>query len=75
MLVVDRYTKIVLSIIALCLVVLCLEQSHWGKVETVQAQGQVFMVQGYMFNGNPYLLGDGPNQKPGIPVVEVPSHH
>lgn len=69
---VDRYTKIVLSIIAGCLIVLCVEQSRWGRVETVQAQ-QPFVIEGYTFDESGtqknYHLGNGSGEKPGIPVV------
>jgi len=66
----DLYTKLVLSMIAACLVVLCFEQSHWAKLETVQAQ-QPFQIEGYNFDGKFYRLGSGLNDRPGIPVVVV----
>jgi hypothetical protein len=65
---VDLYTKVILSIIAGCLVVLSFEQAHWNKVETVQAQ-QPMLINGYTFDGQSYQLGTGAGQKPGIPVV------
>ena len=72
MLTVDRYTKIVLSIIAGCLIVLCFEHSPWGKLEAVQAQ-QPFVIEGYTFDESgtqkTYHLGNGSGEKPGIPVV------
>jgi hypothetical protein len=72
MLSVDLYTKVVLSIIAVCLVVISVEQSHWSKLETVQAQ-QPMLISGYNFDDSgtqkQYRLGNGAGEKPGIPVV------
>ena len=71
---VDLYTKAVLTIIAVCLFVLSVEQSHWNRLETVQAQ-QPMVISGYSFNDSGtqkvYMLGNRSGDKPGIPVVVV----
>ena len=75
----DLYTKIALSIIALCLLVLCVEQSPWSRLETVQAQ-QPFIIQGFSYDNNgiqkTYHLGTNASadEQLGFPVVVVRGH-
>jgi hypothetical protein len=70
----DKYTKVVLSIIAVCLVVLCFEQAHWNTLQTVQAQ-QPTLINGYSFDDSgttkQFLFGNGNGEKLGLPVVVV----
>jgi hypothetical protein len=71
----DLYTKVVLTIIAICLGILCLEQSHWNRLETVRADsGQVY-IAGYVFDSGgstkTVRLGSFNDDRPGIPVVVV----
>jgi hypothetical protein len=71
---VDAFTKVVLSIIAACLVVLCFEQARWSNVETVQAQQPTdTMIKGYIFNDSGQdkrvAFGNGAGQMPGLPVM------
>jgi hypothetical protein len=66
------YTKVILSIIAGCLVVISFEQAHWSKLEPVQAQQPVVCtISGYNFGGKQIPLGNGAGEGPGIPVVQV----
>jgi len=71
---VHTYTKVILSIIAVCLVVLCFEQAHWNTLETVQAQ-QPMLINGYSFDDSgttkQILFGNGNGEKPGLPVMVV----
>lgn len=68
----DLYTKVVLTIIAVCLAVLCIEESHWNRLQTVQAQSGQLVISGYTFShlGNTRVVQLGDNS-PGIPVVVV----
>ena len=70
----DLYTKVVLSIIAACLLILCIEQSHWSKLDAVQAQ-QPFVIEGFTYHGvgapQTYRLGTNSGEQKGIPVVVV----
>ena len=70
----DLYTKVVLSIIAGCLLILCIEESHWGKLAAVQAQ-QPLVIEGFTYHdvGAPqtYRLGNNSGERRGIPVVVV----
>jgi hypothetical protein len=70
----DLYTKAVLTIIAACLFVLCIEQSHWNRLNTVQAQGvkpQEVVISGYVYdlNGQRSVFTFGNTRAHGIPVV------
>ncbi len=72
----DLYTKSTLTIIAACLLVLCLEQSRWNRVEAVQAQAakaQEVVISGYIYdsNGERKLVTMGNFAAHGIPVVVV----
>jgi len=77
----DLYTKIVLTIIAVFLGVLCVEQSHWIRVESVHAESpQQVVISGYVWHKNGkedmVLLGsqlDKGNYNPGIPVFIQPA--
>lgn len=64
----DLYTKIVLTVIAAFLGVLCVEQSHWGRVQSVQAaEPQQVIIRGFVANNTLYDLGGDH----GIPVLIV----
>ena len=67
----DLYTKIILTIIAVCLVVLCLEQSHWNHVETVQAQTEGVLIKGYVVTsgGHSRTVLFSPEGQAGVPVI------
>jgi hypothetical protein len=69
----DLYTKVVLTIIALCLAVLCVEESRWNRLETVQAQSGQVVISGYAYNESGslhvYALGNRYGDKQGIPVA------
>jgi hypothetical protein len=67
----DLYTKVVLTIIATCLVVLCLEQSHWTRVDTVQAQTEGVVIKGYVVTsgGHSRTILFGPEGQAGVPVI------
>lgn len=70
----DRYTKIILTIIAACLLVLCLEQSHWSHVDSVQAQSGGVLIKGYIVTsdgGNQKTILFGPYGQAGVPVIVV----
>jgi hypothetical protein len=69
----DLYTKVVLTIIALCLAVLCLQGSRWSHLDTVHAQSGEVVIGGYAYNDNGTVkvipLGNGYGRAAGIPVV------
>jgi hypothetical protein len=67
----DRYTKVVLTVIALCLAVLCVEGAHWSRVDTVQAQSAGVLIRGYIINegGRPKTVLLDSNSTSGIPVI------
>ncbi len=67
----DLSTKAVLTIIAICLAILCLEQSQWNRLETVRADsGQVY-IAGYVYDsyGTQNTVRLGTSGAAGIPVV------
>ncbi len=65
----DLYTKIVLTMIAVFLAVLCVEQSHWNHLQTVQATGpQPVVISGFVYDGKFVDLGAGYGKSPGVPV-------
>jgi hypothetical protein len=67
----DLYTKIILTIIAACLVVLCLEQAHWNHVDAVQAQTEGLLIKGYVVTsgGHARTILFGPEGQAGVPVI------
>ena len=67
----DRYTKVVLTVIALCLAVLCVEGAHWNRVDTVEAQSSGVLIRGYIINeaGKPKTVLLDANRTSGIPVI------
>jgi hypothetical protein len=74
----DFYTKSVLTVIALCLMILCIEGTRWNRVETVHADGpQQVLISGYVWhekNGKEdvVLLGsrlEKSEYSPAIPTV------
>jgi hypothetical protein len=67
----DLYTKIMLTIITACLVVLCLKQSRWSHVDAVQAQTEGLLIKGYIVNsgGHTRTILFGPEGQAGVPVI------
>jgi hypothetical protein len=69
----DIYTKVVLTIIMICLAVLCVEDSHWNRLQTVQAQSGHVLIGGYTFEEDgktqSFRLGTDSGDRSGIPVV------
>jgi len=71
----DLYTKFILTVIAGCLLTLCLQGAHWNRLETVQAQSpQQVLISGYVWDKHgvqtTILLGDvfEKDHNPAIPV-------
>ncbi len=69
----DLYTKLVLTIIALCLAVLCIQGSQWSRLDTVHAQSGQVLISGYTYYDNGiqkvFTFGTGTDHGRGIPVV------
>jgi len=67
----DLYTKIILTIIAACLVMLCLEQSHWNHLDPVHAQTEGVLIKGYVVTsgGHTRTILFGPEGQAGVPVI------
>jgi hypothetical protein len=77
----DLYTKSVLTIIAVCLMILCVQSARWNRLETVHASGpQQEAISGYVWHDakgkeNVVLLGsqlENTDYNPAIPVFIPP---
>jgi len=77
----DLYTKLVLTIIALCLMILCVQSARWNRIETVHADGpQQVTISGFVWHDAKgkdavVLLGSrlvNPDYNPAIPVFTPP---
>jgi hypothetical protein len=77
----DLYTKSVLTIIAVCLMILCVQGARWSRIETVHADGpQQVAISGFVWHDAKgkeavVLLGsrlENPDYNPAIPVFTPP---
>jgi hypothetical protein len=77
----DLYTKSVLTIIAVCLMILCVQSARWSRVESVHADGpQQVAISGFVWHDAKgkeavVLLGSrlvNPDYNPAIPVFTPP---
>jgi hypothetical protein len=71
----DLYTKSILTVIALCLAVLCLQGSHWNHPNTVHAADGQMIIGGYSYYDSGaqkiVTLGTNYGQARGIPVIVI----
>ena len=74
MLTIDRYTRFVLTIIAICLVTLCIEGARSTRIDSVHADSGEVYIAGYVWDAKgkrtTVQLGDQleKDHQPAIPV-------